>query len=271
MRVDIGAHLGHWPFQRMRATTPDSLAEQMRELGVDLSVVSNLNGLFYANCQDANEELAEWLKADRRHRDRFVPLAVLNPVYAGWRRDLQRCHAELGMRGLRLYPQYHDYDFSEPRLHELLVAARDLDWPVCFSLRMINALGRSWLDVHRVQLGTEQWLLDEMLPVLTGVPGLKVVILQTNFMKVSPATVAALQAARVLFDTSRASGLQVAAFNAYDLHEAIAQYGAAKFAYGSMSPFGDPISPVLRLESSGLAPAELERLWSENARTCFNL
>ena len=97
MRIDIAAHLGHWPFQRLRTTTADVLRAQMDEQGVDVSLVSNLNGLFYANCQEANQELAQWLRSDGRNQGRFVPLAVINPDYPGWRRDLSECRDRIGM------------------------------------------------------------------------------------------------------------------------------------------------------------------------------
>ncbi len=44
----------------------------------------------------------------RAHRDRLIPFAVINPTYAGWEDDLKTCHEGLGMRGLRLYPGWHN-------------------------------------------------------------------------------------------------------------------------------------------------------------------
>ena len=56
----------------------------MNRFGVEVSVISNLNGIFYKNTQSANEELYDELKSDKRFGGRFIPFAVINPIYAGW-------------------------------------------------------------------------------------------------------------------------------------------------------------------------------------------
>ena len=61
----------------------------MNRFGVDMSVISNLNGIFYKNTQSANEELYNEVRSDKNFRDRFIPFAVINPIYAGWRDDLE--------------------------------------------------------------------------------------------------------------------------------------------------------------------------------------
>lgn len=58
----------------------------------------------------AGEDLADEV---RSHRDRLIPLAVINPFYAGWRDDLRICHEEFGMKGLHLYPKWHNYSLTD--------------------------------------------------------------------------------------------------------------------------------------------------------------
>ena len=55
MLLDINAHVGHWPFKELKYNTFAALLERMNKFGVDISVVSNLNGIFYKNTQSANE------------------------------------------------------------------------------------------------------------------------------------------------------------------------------------------------------------------------
>ncbi|MEX1137465.1 MAG: hypothetical protein WEB89_11220, partial [Balneolales bacterium] len=89
MLIDSNAYIGQWPFRQLNYNTCDTLLGRMNEFGVDLSVISNLNGVFYKNTQSANEELYEEINSDRRFRDCFIPFAVINPIYNGWKHDLE--------------------------------------------------------------------------------------------------------------------------------------------------------------------------------------
>ncbi|MBC7885838.1 MAG: amidohydrolase, partial [Saprospiraceae bacterium] len=103
MLIDINAYTGHWPFRQLKYNTCKTRLQQMNQFGVDISVISNLNGIFYKNTQSANEELYEELKSDRHFRDRFIPFAVINPMYSGWQDDLKASVEKMGMKGLRLF------------------------------------------------------------------------------------------------------------------------------------------------------------------------
>jgi len=78
MLIDINSNIGHWPFISTNFKTCRELLERMDRFGVDLSVISNMNGIFYKNCQTANEEMNKELMSDRRFRNRFIPFAIIN-------------------------------------------------------------------------------------------------------------------------------------------------------------------------------------------------
>ena len=108
MLIDINAHIGHWPFRKVQYNTCKTLLERMNKFGVELSVIANMNGIFYKNTQSANEELYDEMKSNRKYRSRFIPFATINPIYAGWEYDFKVSYRKLGMMGVNLYPQYHD-------------------------------------------------------------------------------------------------------------------------------------------------------------------
>ena len=139
MLLDINAYVGHWPFKQLQYNTCSKLLERMNKFGVDVSVISNINGIFYKNTQSANEELYNEIKSDKRFKYRFIPFAVINPIYAGWKDDFEICISKMGMKGLRLYPQYHDYEITDPSLTELVRLARDHGLPVVFDIRMVDS------------------------------------------------------------------------------------------------------------------------------------
>ncbi len=81
MIVDVNAYLGPFAFRQLGHNTAEGLLRLMDAKGIGRAWVSSAAAITYRNVQPANEELA----ADvRKHRDRLVPLAVINPFYAGW-------------------------------------------------------------------------------------------------------------------------------------------------------------------------------------------
>ena len=236
MLLDINAYVGHWPFKQLQFNTCEKLLDRMNQFGVDISVISNLNGIFYKNTQPANEELYDEIQSKRRFHDRFVPFAVINPIYAGWKDDLEICIDKLGMRGIRLYPKYHDYELTDPACIELVKIVRDRGLPVAFSLRMVDSRQRSWLDIEN------EWELKDIIPIVREVPDAKYIILNVaNSTKLTDDEVTLIRNTNILMDTSGR------ALN--NLGEMLEKFGEEKFAFGTHSPILDYLTGLLRIES----------------------
>jgi len=236
MLIDINANIGHWPFQQKKCNTCAELLELMDTIGVDISVVSNMNGIFYKDTQPANEELHEEIMSHRRFRNRFIPFAVINPIYAGWKNDLDICSTKMGVKGIRLYPLYHDYDLTDPSCIELVKNARDRGLIVAFTLRMVDSRPRSWMDINK------EWSLKDIVPVLKEVPDAKYLILNVaNSTKLSDEERELFKMAEIVIDTS---GRAIS-----NLGELLKTYGNDKFAFGTHSPILDYLTGLLRIES----------------------
>jgi predicted TIM-barrel fold metal-dependent hydrolase len=236
MLLDINAYVGHWPFKQLKYNTCDSLLDRMNQFGVDVSVISNLNGIFYKNTQPANEELHEEIQSSGKFHDRFVPFAVINPTYPGWKADLKFSVDKLGMKGIRIYPKYHDYEVTDPGCIELVKIARDQGLPVALSFRMVDSRQRSWMDVEK------EWDLKDVVPIIQEVPDAKYLFLNLcNSVKLSEEEDLLIRKANILFDTSGRS------INA--LPELLKRFGDEKFAFGTHSPILDYLTGLLRIES----------------------
>lgn len=257
MLVDINAYVGHWPFQQMQYSTPEGLRDRMNRFGVDLSIVANLNGIFYKNTQSANEELHEMVKGD----DRFIPFAVINPCYAGAMDDLEICHREFGMKGIRLYPKYHDYALTDPACLALTRRARDLGMVVALTLRMVDFRQRSWLDIK------EEWSLRDVMPLIRAVPDAKFMILNiANGPVLSEEDTALFRKTNVLMDTSGRALI--------NLPDLLSRYGETKFAFGTHAPVQDYLTGLLRIDSlrdSEVSPHVRSLMRSENVRRMLEL
>jgi predicted TIM-barrel fold metal-dependent hydrolase len=140
--IDVNAYLGHFAFRRLRHNTARGLLELMDRAGIEQAAVSSASAITYRNAHSGNEEVAAEVKT---HRDRLVPFAVLNPVYAGWRDDLKSCQNEFGMRGLRIYPNWHNYRLSDPACEELVNAAAERGMSISIPLRVEDRRQQSWL------------------------------------------------------------------------------------------------------------------------------
>lgn len=261
MLIDINANVGHWPFRQTVCNTCQALLERMDQFGIDVSVVSNMNGIFYKDTQASNEELHQEISADQRFRDRFIPFAIINPIYAGWKRDLDICTAGMGMKGIRLYPKYHDYELTDPACIELVNMARDRGLVVALTLRMDDSRSRSWMDIDW------EWSLADVLPIIKEVPDAKYLILNiANGIQVNDEDTAAFKNANVVFDTSGR--------NIYNLSELMNKFGKEMFAFGTHSPILDYLTGLLRIESLRASEADTatkELLRSGNAKSILGI
>lgn len=136
--VDVNAYLGHWPFRELDASV-DGVLETMDETGIDTAVVSSLECVCYRDVHPGNRTLAAAIEG---HEDRFVPFATVNPRYAAWEEDLEESVGELGMKGVKLLPNYHDYDLDDSAAVELGRRCADLDVPVLLVATLEDQRGR---------------------------------------------------------------------------------------------------------------------------------
>lgn len=261
MLIDINAYTGHWPFQQVQYNTLDGLLDRMNRFGVDKSVVANLNGIFYKNTQSANEELFSAWNSSPVLRERIVPFAVINPAYAGAIKDLEICKRVFGMRGIRLYPKYHDYSIVDNPCIDVVKRARDLGMVIALTLRMVDFRQRSWMDIE------DEWALRDVIPLIDAVPDAKFMILNiANGPSLDERGTSLLKESNVLMDTS---GRAIT-----DLSALVLRYGEDKFAFGTHAPINDYLTGLLRLEAmrdDELSPAIKKKLRSANAQRMLKL
>jgi len=147
--IDVNAYLGHFAFRQLRYNTAGGLLRLMDRAHIEKAVVSSAAAITYRNAQSGNEEVFGEVK---NHRDRLIPFAVLNPAYADWQHDLKVCREEFGMRGLRLYPNWHGYKLTDSRCLELVHAAAAHRLPISIPFRVEDRRQQSWLvDIPNVE------------------------------------------------------------------------------------------------------------------------
>ncbi|HQG76305.1 MAG TPA: hypothetical protein PLS58_02375 [Bacteroidales bacterium] len=252
MLIDVSANIGHWPFRQTGLKTCRELLGNMDRYGVETSVISNMNGIFYKDSHAANEELYREISSEKRFRGRFVPFAVINPLYAAWRHDLLVCSRELKFKGLRLYPQYHDYEITDPACIDMVRCARDEGMVIALTVRMVDSRLRSWMDL------SSEWILKDVIPLIREVPDARYMILNVSGgIMLNDEDTALIRGTDMIFDTSGR--------NISDLGSLLKKYGNDKFAFGTHSPMLDYLTGLLRIEA--LADNEADESTREMLRS----
>jgi predicted TIM-barrel fold metal-dependent hydrolase len=217
MIIDLNAYVGQWPFRRLPARSPAEVLDLMDQAGVDVAAVSSLNSALYADPQEGNLELWEGVKD---YGGRFVPLAVLNPRYPGWDYDLEEC-VGLGFKGIRLYPQYHNYTLADEECMRLATKAMELNLSVSIPVRLTDGRGRHWMDSARDVPNQEVEQLAARLP------NLRIILLESRDV----ASTALVKYGNISFETSRMSSLIGG-----EIKDLIRSAGASRLVFGSGMP-----------------------------------
>lgn len=270
MLIDINAYVGNWPYRGLRGNTLAEMLQRMNKFGVNKTIVSNLNGLFYVDSQVANEELHAEISSNEQFKDRFIPFATINPALPWWRSSLEACHKQFGMKGIRIFPLYHHYKITDQICIDLVKAARDLDMPVSIPLRMTDLRERSWLDVDKALS------YNDIASLVSKVPDAKYMVLEARITDDQQPTtresIEILKTAKVLFDSSRGCGVPVKGPNSESLPYLTQTFGSDKIAFGTETPFVDYCSPFFRLAAFDEADEKTKELiWSGNVRKMLNV
>ena len=139
--IDFCCAIGPWAFRRLPVTTSDGCRKALWREKIDRAVVSSLAAVLYKNPHEGNVQLIEEIGRASRT---FIPFAVLNPMFPGWEEDLRRCREELGMRGLRLYPNYQGWSLRRREARALVRAAAAIGWVTVVSIRLEDERFHHW-------------------------------------------------------------------------------------------------------------------------------
>lgn len=263
MIIDVNTYIGHWPFRQLRNNTPEGLVQVMDKAGIDVSVVSSLNSVFYKDTQEGNEELYEGIK---QFEGRFVPFATINPVYTGWRKDFLYCVEKLGMKGLELYPYYHMYDLTCQPAVELMSLAGELGLPVHLPCAIVNLRQRHWMDTEQnlsiAQVEKVLRLCHKTDFIITNWPA--------NLIAGQLKTAASERSGRVLYDFARVEVFRLGG-GPSAFEKLLKDAGADNIVFGSAAPFQYTAPQFVRLEYSGLGEAELEKIMWKNLKELLKI
>ncbi len=254
--IDASAYLGHFAFRQLRHNTAAGLVRLMDRFGIERAVVSSAAAITYRNAQAGNEEVAAGVEA---HRSRLIPFAVLSPVYAGWEDDLKTCHERFGMKGLRLYPRWHNFSLEDMRCRRLVNAAAERRMTVSIPVRVEDRRQQGWLvDIPDVPFDEIAGLIRECPKarfVIENVSGIAGSVLGCS----GPPDNYAVEISRLSAEFGNEIG------------QLLASLGEHRVLFGTGMPFHYPGPALAKLDLLDAPERVKARIRSENAREWLGL
>lgn len=249
--VDVNIKLGHWPFRRVKGIP--ALLGDLDKFNIKCGFVSSLSAVHYFNPQDGNLELVDSLS---NFMDRFIPLAVIAPNLRGWEKDFEHCVREMGMRGVVLYPNYHQFSLSGPAADELAMASIENKLPVFI---------QTGLEDPRRQF--RRHIMTEVPPEEIGTfaarhPGLTVIALGLKFGQ--PERLGTVLPRNLYFDISNYE-------KTGELEYAVEKFGVEKLLFGTNFPLFNIAANVLKLLRADISSEQKQLIASGNAQRLFSL
>ena len=264
--LDKLKHLSHTiPFTDGTAA---GLAASMARAGVDRSVVMPVatSPRQVPHVNDASARMNE-LGAQTG----VLSFGCMHPDFDGWKEELARVR-DLGLKGIKLHPQYQDTDFDDPRYLRILDRCGELGLVV---------LTHAGLDIGMP--GKDNCAPEMVARVLEQVGPVKLVLAHMGGWRQWDRVEALLPGRGVYLDTSFSLGeivpLDDGHYRPGDLpllDEAaflrmVRRFGPDRILFGTDSPWDDQETALARLRALPLEPAELEAILGGNAKRLLGI
>ena len=264
--LDKLKHLSHTiPFTDGTAA---GLAASMARAGVDRSVVMPVatSPRQVPHVNDASARMNE-LGAQTG----VLSFGCMHPDFDGWKEELARVR-DLGLKGIKLHPQYQDTDFDDPRYLRILDRCGELGLVV---------LTHAGLDIGMP--GKDNCAPEMVARALEQVGPVKLVLAHMGGWRQWDRVEALLPGTGVYLDTSFSLGeitpLDDGHYRPGDLpllDEAaflrmVRRFGSDRILFGTDSPWDDQETALARLRALPLEPAELEAILGGNAKRLLGI
>jgi predicted TIM-barrel fold metal-dependent hydrolase len=248
--IDVNVHLSRWPFRRLPCDEISRMLERMDRWNVSSAWAGCFDGLFHRDLSGVNLRLTEACGAFGHGR--LLPFGCINPQFPDWQEDLRRCHEDLKMPGIRLYPNYHGYTLDAPVFARLLAAAAERELIVQLAVRM---------DDDRVRhplLSVDDVDVAPLAKVVEQSKGTRLVLVNGLRTLRRDALVELAAAGDVYFEISMLEGIG-------GIAHLLRSLPGERLLFGSHLPLFNLESAVFKVHESSLDPQQRAALLHENA------
>lgn len=249
--IDVNVNLSCWPFRRLPLDETPALVDALKSLGVTQAWAGTFDGLLHKDIASANARLAEACAA--HGSGLLLPFGSVNPRFPDWEEDVRRCAEDLGMRGIRLHPNYHGYTLNDPVFAQLLRIASERKLVVQLATAMEDErMMHPLVQVKPVDVTP----LESLLPTL---PGVRIVLLNAVRTVTPPLLEKIVGAGDAYVETATAESVDAIA-------KVLQRIPAERLLLGSNAPLFYPESALLKLHESALTDDQANAIRCANAQ-----
>jgi len=256
MITDVNINLSRWPSRRLPHDETHKLVKKLRVSGVTQAWASSFDGLLHQDISAVNQRLADDCK--QQGEGVLIPFGCINPKLVDWKKDLSQCKEKHQMPGIRLFPNYHDYDLDDPAFKELLAEAERSNLIVQIALKMEDERTQHpHLRVPSVDMKPLPELIKQH-------PKLRIVIL--NGMKTLRGNILTdlVKAGNVYFDISMQEGVG-------GIEKMLKLVPLERVLFGSHFPFFYLEAALLKMKESNLGRFREEAIRYKNATSLLKM
>jgi len=134
MICDVNVYLSRWPFRRLPCDRTPELVRKLKQNDVTRAYAGSFDGLLHKDIRTVNLRLNDDCKS--YGSDLLIPVGSINPALPGWEDDVIACHEQWNMPGIRLHPNYHEYELSSPEVKKLFEMAAERGLFIQIAMRM---------------------------------------------------------------------------------------------------------------------------------------
>lgn len=247
-RFDINACFGHWQYWDLQDKTAADLVALMDRNGIEQAAASSLRGIL-VDWRRGNDET---LAAAGRHAPRLVPLATLSPFLGGDGKELEKL-VQTGMRGVRLYPAFHNYPLDDPFVDEICQTAAACRVPVMLPTRPMMNWRFTPVPIETIGRVVERHA-------------------GTTFIISGPNYLVEFQAVVRLMTRCPNLALDISCVQGFDaVGRLVRQVGAERLLFGTGAVLQYPACNVAKLDHASISADQRHAIGSANARRLLGL
>lgn len=245
-----------------------NLQASMKKAGVDCSVVlpvaTNTRQVCHVN--DSSAQINE-----RGPETGIYSLGCIHPDFDGWKEELARI-ASMGMKGIKLHPQYQQTDFDDIRYLRILDRCGELG---------LFVLSHAGLDIGLP--GRDNCTPEMVVRALRQVGPVKLILAHMGGWRQWDRVEELLWDTEVYLDTSYSLGSIVPLESDYYRPEElplmppeqfvrmVRKFGAHRLMFGTDSPWDGQAEALAHLRALPLEPSELDAILGGNAQKLLGL
>lgn len=244
--IDTNVSLGHWPWMDFTGLTASVLEARLASHGIEQAWVCAADSILFPDPDVTDDRLVSALSPSSR----LMPVKTVNPLLGNWRESLSRALGPLGLRLVKIYPNYHRYSLLGPAVVELAARLSREDVPLLIALRVEDERNQyPLMRASPVPVG-------EIVSLAATHPRLRVLVLGATAGEIAALTAGA---PNVSCDISYAETGNI-------MDRLLSSTSASRLVFGSHTPFFYTQAAVRKLTAASLHEEVRDAIAVENAK-----